>query len=136
MDEDWERLLDDALDRKRARAKSVRFTEFETAPGEESTELAPDPSPAPREAPVRAAEPETGAPSSQPDIERLENELRELRRIVQDLSEENRKLRARVNGRGASSEEVERLKKDLSEARAIIRSIEEAYRMGRRRPRR
>ena len=125
MGEDWEKLLDDALERKRARAKSVRFTEFEPSPGE---------APSPPEPP----------PAGGDENDELRTLAHQLERREEELTEENRRLRAELErraaeggaGRPAGNEEVERLKRELGEARAIIRSIEEAYRIGRRRSRR
>lgn len=164
MEEDWERLLDGALEKKRARAKAVKFTEFNTGPGE-----------AEEEGPSPPADDEDEA-------EHLREQTRLLGEKVQELLEENKRLRERLekNSAGAEGvkrpkrlsqdevdaivsseggeeverpeklrqdkvdailsttgdEEVERLKRELAEARAIIRSIEEAYKLGRRRPRR
>ena len=132
MGEDWEKLLDGALERKRALGKAVRFTELKAAP-EEGPDRAGE-APSPPEPP----------PARNDEAAHLQAQARLLGQKVQELMEENRRLRSELESRPAeraapqpaNGEEVERLRRKLDEARAVIRSIEAAYRMGRRRSRR
>ena len=132
MGEDWEKLLDGALERKRALGKVVRFTELKAAP-EEGPDRAP-------EAPSSPEPP----PAGNDEVEHLQAQARLLGQKVQELTEENRRLRSELEshpaGRAApqpaDGEEVERLRRKLNDAREVIKSIEAAYRMGRRRSRR
>lgn len=119
MGEDWERLLDDAVDKKGSRAKAVRLSEFK----------------AEGDAPV--PEPRQDEPAEE-DAGRIEKEIEELRRRLKELSEENRRLKEAGAAQApapAENDEVTRLRKELADARAVIKSIEQAYKIGRRRSR-
>ena len=120
MEQDWEKLLDKALEKKRSRAKAVKFSEFSP------------------EGEAPAEEPASGPAQDEPaggGTDEIERAVKELRRRVEELTEENRRLREGLAAAG-TDDEAGRLRKELADAHAVIRSIEQAYRIGRGRSRR